>query len=93
MRTRVAFWEDRVIGIVGLIALIGVISFLSYRVGVAEGEETIEPWRKKYAAAIGNCRTYPDGSQKCEPIRNYVAPSKIECIRACTVRTRMEAVK
>jgi hypothetical protein len=89
------FWEDRVIGAVGLVGSIVFIAITTYEMAFEDGKAAANKtmWEKGPGGA--DCVVYVDGAKRCWPVRDrYIEPmSKIECIRMCAGRERMEKVK
>lgn len=82
-----------------MLGFLGGLTFLSFTAvfSFIQGQEVertkklANMWEKPPGMAW--CRVYPDGGKRCEPEAKLPEISKIECIRACAARARMEPVK
>lgn len=87
------FVEDRMLGFLGGVTLLAITNVFSFVQGQEnERDRKLENmWENPPGVAW--CKVYPDGGKRCEPAGKIEQISKIECIRMCAGRARMEPVK
>jgi hypothetical protein len=74
-----------------VILVLGAIQVV-WELGVAHGKAQANHDLWANPPGMASCVTYPDGGKRCTPEFVPAPVSKVECVRRCATRDRMERV-